>query len=110
MLTSSCPEDIRKSCLKVMNSLDLVRLEKGSLLFDTKQKSFQQRWMGSKVRKNPIKQVGDVDQEDKEGEDELLMERDTLIQLHCNRGGLLHLRTTGCCVLLQNITTNGTSL
>ena len=33
--------------------------------------------MGSKVRKRPKKQVGDVDQGDKEGEDELLIERDT---------------------------------
>ena len=41
MLTSSYPEDIRKSHLKVMELLDLGRLEKGSLLFDIKQKSFQ---------------------------------------------------------------------
>jgi hypothetical protein len=36
-----------------------------------------------------MKQVGDVDQGDKESEDELLIKRDTLIQLHCKRGGLL---------------------
>ena len=49
-----------------------------------------------------MKQVGDVDQGDKEGEGKLLIKRDTLIQLHCKRGGLLLWRTTGCCVLLQN--------
>ena len=87
MLSSSCPEDVRKTCLKVMELLDLGRLEKGSLLFDTKQKSFQQRWMGSKVRRNPMKPVGDVDQGGKEVEDEIFIERDTLIQLYCNRGG-----------------------
>ena len=43
MLNSSCPEDVSKSCLKVMELLDLGRLEKGSLLFDTKQNSSQQR-------------------------------------------------------------------
>ena len=87
MLSSSCPKDVRKTCLKVMELLDLGRLEKGSLLFDTKQKSFQQRWMGSKVRRNPMKPVGDVDQGGKEVEDEIFIERDILIQLYCNRWG-----------------------
>jgi hypothetical protein len=36
--------------------------------------------MGSKVRNNPMKQVGDVNQGDKEGEDELLIERYRLVQ------------------------------
>jgi hypothetical protein len=40
VLNSSCPDDVRKSCLKVMELLDLGRLEKGSLLFNTKQTLF----------------------------------------------------------------------
>jgi hypothetical protein len=40
VLNSSCPDDVRKSCLKVMELLDLGRLEKGSLLFNTKQTMF----------------------------------------------------------------------
>ena len=86
MLCSSCPHDVRKSCLKVMELLDLGRLEKGSLLFDTKQKSFQQRWMGSKVRKHSAKQGIDGDQGNEFEGEELFIERDMLIQLHCKRG------------------------
>ena len=57
-----------------------------------------------------MKPVGDVDEGGKEVEDEILIESDTLIQLFVMEGGLLQMRITGCCVLLQNITTNGTSL
>lgn len=46
----------------MLDHLDLGRLKKGSLLFDAKQKSFQQIWMGSKVGKNSAKQVGYGDQ------------------------------------------------
>ena len=52
--------DIQKSCLKVMGYLDLGRLEKGSLLFDTKQKSFQQRWMGAKAKRGQENKSKDV--------------------------------------------------
>ncbi len=44
MLGSTCPDDIRKFCLKVME-LDLGRLEKGSMHFDTKQKSLTDHWV-----------------------------------------------------------------
>jgi hypothetical protein len=43
VLRSSCLGGVRKSYLKVIELLNLSRLEKGSLLFDTKQKSFQKR-------------------------------------------------------------------
>jgi hypothetical protein len=42
--------------------------------------------MGSKVRKNAVKQLDDGDQGDEDDEEELCTERDVLFQLHCKRG------------------------
>lgn len=42
---------------------------------------------GFKTQKNLSQQMGDVDQGDKEGERELFIKRDTLIQLHIREGG-----------------------
>ena len=44
VLSSNNKIDVQTSCLRSMELLDLGRLAKGSLLFDTKQKSFQQLW------------------------------------------------------------------
>ena len=63
-----------------MEYLDLGRLEKGSLLFDTKRKSFQQRWMSVKKRQqkdNPDNSSVDY---------AIFIERDSLISLHCTQG------------------------
>jgi hypothetical protein len=48
LLQSDSYGSIQEASLKLMEYMDLARLEKGSLHFDTKRKSFQQRWMSIK--------------------------------------------------------------
>jgi hypothetical protein len=51
LLQSDTYGSIQESSLKLMEYMDVLgRLEKGSLHFDTKRKSFQQRWMSIKKR------------------------------------------------------------
>lgn len=78
--------DIQKSCLKVMSYLDLGRLEKGSLLFDTKQKSFQQRWMGAKAKRGQDKQKQGYVADSLGCTEEIVIQRDSLVSLHCRKG------------------------
>ncbi len=47
LLCSESYTDVQNACVGLMSCLCLGRLEKGSLLFDTKVKSFQQWWMGA---------------------------------------------------------------
>jgi hypothetical protein len=39
--------DVKSVCVGLMSCFYLGRLEKGSLIFDTKAKSFKQQWMGA---------------------------------------------------------------
>ena len=41
MLSSSCPEDVRKPCLKVMELLNLGRLKKGSFFLTQSKNRFK---------------------------------------------------------------------
>ena len=97
--------DIQKSCLKVMGYLDLGRLEKGLLLFDTKLKSFQQHWMGAKKR-------NEVDQgsakEMFQGGSEIIIQRGSFNSLHCKKGNTTTIENYR--VHFQSIITNGMSM
>ena len=86
LLNSKNYFDIQKSCLQAMGLFDLGRLEKGSLLFDTRQKSFQQCWMGSTAKKDVHKQC-DADG-GPGGDGYILIKRDHLISLFCKRGDI----------------------
>ena len=78
--TSDTYGSIQESSLKLMEYMDVLgRLEKGSLHFDTKRKSFQQRWMS--IKKRPPK-----DDPGSSEDDAFFIERDSLISLHCTRG------------------------
>ena len=74
------------ACVGLMSCLCLGRLEEGSLLFDTKVKSFQQWWMeaGNKIARqgNPhlTGAVCDVNL--------IYIERDCLNLLNCKRGSV----------------------
>ena len=79
LLQSNNYAEFQTLCMNVMRCLDLGRLEKGSLLFDTKQKLFQQRWMSMKKKNHGEKPVNEVhDKND-------ILERDSLISLHCKQ-------------------------
>ncbi len=68
-----------------MGYLDLVRLEKGSILFDTKQKSFQQCWMGAKAKRGQEKQKQGCVADSPGCTKEIVIQRDSLISLHCRK-------------------------
>ena len=80
---------ISECVLKTMQLLELGRLEgdKGSSGFDTKTKSFQQRWFRMKAEKS-LEKTDSTDHEARAvGEDgEVFIERDSLITLTCKRG------------------------
>ncbi len=84
LLRSENYTDVESACVGLMSCLCLGRLEKGSLLFDTKVKSFQQWWMraGNKIARqgNPhlTGAVCDVNL--------IYIERDSLILLQCKNG------------------------
>ena len=74
--------------MKIMQLLELGRSEgdKGSTSFDTKTKSFQQRWF----RKRGNGNGNDRDEKKASTEDDsasIYIERDSLISLNCQRGG-----------------------
>ena len=48
--------DIQKSCLTVMGYLGVGSLDKGLLLFDIEQKSFQQCWIRTQANRGQEKQ------------------------------------------------------
>jgi hypothetical protein len=79
LLQSDSYGSIQEARLKLMEYMDLGRLEKGLLHFDTNRKSFQQRWMS--IKKRPLK-----DDPGSSEDDGVFIERDSLISLHCTRG------------------------
>ena len=83
LLQSNNYAEVQASCLNVMRCLDLCRLKKGLLLFDAKQKLFQQRWMNMKKKNHDEKPAN----EDHDKND--VLERDSLISLHCKQGDIV---------------------
>ena len=98
LLQSDSYGSIQEARLKLMEYMDLGRLEKGLLHFDTNRKSFQQRWMS--IKKIPLK-----DDPGSSEDDGVFIERDSLISLHCTRGDsvtpLQSITTSGMCVLIN---------
>ena len=69
--------------MKIVELLELGKLEgdKGSSFFDYKCKSFQQRWFTKTESKKNSEEEMDVD-----GEDEVFVQRESLVVLRCQRG------------------------
>ena len=68
--------------LKIMELLQLGKIEQGSLLPDAKYTSLNARWFGSKKKK--AKEAGSKD--DTSGDDGLYIERNRVIKMKCKRG------------------------
>ncbi len=88
LLRSEHYTGVENACLRLMSCLCLGRLEKGSLLFDTKVKSFQQRWMGAGNKALRQRNANLVDGAVCDDVNSIHIERDSLITLNCKRGGV----------------------
>ena len=84
MMTSKDTASIVPYLMKVIELMQLGKVEKGSLTPDGKFGSLQARWFSSKP-----KNVGPSKPSTKEQSDGVYIRRDTLVTLNCQRGGTI---------------------
>jgi len=81
MLRCANIDDVSFVALKVLQLLQLGKLEKGAVTTSSKYKSLKERWFSQKAKESLPDDAGEVEN----GGADLFIQRDSLIQLNCKR-------------------------